>query len=295
MTKWDGKSKGTPLGYKIFIFIIQKIGIKSAYFVLYFVAFYYLLFSKKGSKASFLYFRKRRKKTILKAVLSVYKMNFVFGQTIIDRVAITSGLKNKFSFKSKGDEIIEGLLKEKKGGILISAHIGNFELSDFFFTEVASFSQICIVTTDNEHKAIKDQINKSNRVSSTKFIIIKEDFSHVFEINNALNNNNIICFTGDRYIEGTKKIEGEFLGKETSFPAGPFILGARLQVPVLFVYVMKHSTKQYRLYAEKAEFKHRDVQSLLASYIKSMESVLKKYPYQWFNFFDFWNDLKQES
>ncbi len=292
MTKWDGKSKGTPLGYKIFIFIIQKIGIKSAYFVLYFVAFYYLLFSTKGSKASFLYFRKRRKKTVLNSILSAYKINFVFGQTIIDKVAITSGLKNKFSFKSKGNEIIEELLKEKKGGILISAHIGNFELSDFFFTEVDSFSQICIVTTDNEHKAIKEQITKSNRFSSTKFIIIKDDFTHVFEINDALKNNNLICFTGDRYIEGTKTIDGNFLGKETRFPAGPFLLGSRLQVPVLFVYVMKHSDKQYRLYAERAAFKHRDAQGLLSSYIKSMELILSKYPYQWFNFFDFWNDLK---
>ncbi|MBL4745658.1 MAG: lipid A biosynthesis acyltransferase [Flavobacteriaceae bacterium] len=292
MAKWDGKSKGTPLGYKIFIFIIRKIGIKSAYFVLYFVAFYYLLFSREGTQASYLYFRKRRKQTWGHAILSVYKTNFVFGQTIIDKVAIRSGLKNKFSFKSKGNEIIENLLKEKKGGILISAHIGNFELSDFFFTEVDSFSQVCIVTTDNEHAAIKKQINKSNKPSTTRFIIIKDDFSHIFEINNALKNNNLICFTGDRYMEGSKTVSGEFLHKEASFPAGPFMLGARLQVPVLFVYVMKHSSQNYRLYAERATFKHRDTKGLLTSYIKSMESVLKKYPYQWFNFFDFWNDLK---
>ena len=40
MAKWDGKSRGTVLGYKIFVFFIKKAGIKSAYFILYFVASY---------------------------------------------------------------------------------------------------------------------------------------------------------------------------------------------------------------------------------------------------------------
>jgi len=44
MAQWDGKSKGTVLGYKIFFFFIKKAGIKAAYFILYFVASYYFLF-----------------------------------------------------------------------------------------------------------------------------------------------------------------------------------------------------------------------------------------------------------
>ena len=55
MGKWDGKSKGTLLGYKIFVFCIKKLGIKAAYFVLYFVASYYFLFLKKSNKAVFYY------------------------------------------------------------------------------------------------------------------------------------------------------------------------------------------------------------------------------------------------
>ena len=37
MSQWEGKSKGTPTGYRIFVFLIKMFGLRAAYFVLYFV------------------------------------------------------------------------------------------------------------------------------------------------------------------------------------------------------------------------------------------------------------------
>jgi len=293
MSQWDGKSKGKVLGYKIFIFFIQKLGIKSAYFILYFVSFYYLLFSVQGTKANLNYFHKRLGFSKLKSFLKVYKSNFIFGQTIIDKVAISFGLGNKFTYNHDGGEVIKELLKNKKGGILISAHVGNFEIAEYFFSEIDEFSQINLVTTDNEHRAIKDYLESISIKSSIKFIIIKEDMSHIFSINNALNNNELICITGDRYFEGSKILSEELLGKKANFPAGPFLLGSRLKVPVIFVYVMRETNKHYHLYAIEAKFKHKDAQDLLKKYTESMEKILQKYPYQWFNYFDFWNEIKR--
>ena len=53
MSQWEGKSKGTVLGYRIFVFFIKNVGIKSAYVVLYFVATYYYIFLKKIMPQSF--------------------------------------------------------------------------------------------------------------------------------------------------------------------------------------------------------------------------------------------------
>ena len=292
MAQWDGKSRGAVLGYKIFIFLIQNLGVKSAYFLLYFVAFYFLIFSYQGTKASFYYFHKRLGFSKTNSIWKVYKNYFVFGQTIIDKVTISAGIKNKFTFEHDGGEAIIDLLKEKKGGILISAHIGNFEIADYFFNEIDFDSQINLVTTDQEHRAIKKYLESISLKNNLKYIIVNEDLSHIFEINNALSNNELVCFTGDRYFEGTKVLSENLLGKKANFPAGTFLLGSRLNVPVLFVYVMKETSKHYHLYTRKASFKKRDAQDLLKSYTQSVEWILKKYPYQWFNYFDFWNDIK---
>ncbi len=293
MAQWDGKSRGVVLGYKIFIFFIQNLGVRSAYIILYFVAFYFLFFSRKGTKASFYYFNKRLGHSKINSFFKVYKSYYSFGQTIIDKFAIASGLKDKFTYEFENEQSLKDILKDKKGGILISAHVGNFEIAEYFFSRVDEFStQINLVTTDLEHSAIKGYLESVSLKTNMKFIIIKEDMSHIFEMNKVLSNNELICFTGDRYFEGNKYLTEKLLGKEANFPAGAFLLGSRLKVPVIFLYIMKETSKHYHFFAEEAIFKDRDAQDLLKKYTESIERILKRYPYQWFNYFDFWKDIK---
>ena len=290
MSQWDGKSKGTVLGYRIFVFLIQKAGIKAAYVLLYFVASYYFLFLKKSNKAIFYYFKERLNYSYFTSKKMVFKSYYTFGQTIIDKISISAGMRNKFTYEFDGIEVLKNLLAEKKGGILISAHVGNFEIAEHFLGDINIDFSINLVTTDLEHSAIKNYLESLASKPSVKFIIIKDDLSHIFEINAALANNELVCFTGDRYFQGTKSLSEKILGKEAHFPAGPFLIASRLRVPVVFVYVMKEPNLHYHLYAREANVKHRDEKGLLKEYIESVETILQKYPLQWFNYFNFWNN-----
>lgn len=292
MSQWDGKSKGTVLGYKIFVFFIKNVGIKSAYLILYFVAAYYFIFLKKSNTSIFYYFRKRLGYSYFKSKAMVFKSYYTFGQTIIDKIAISAGMINKFTNEHDGGELIIKLLKERKGGVLISAHMGNFEIAEHFFSEVDVDFQINLVTTDLEHSAIKKYLESVGKKPSIKFIIIDETMSHIFEINAALARNELVCFTGDRYFEGGKLLSENLLGREALFPAGPFLIASRLKVPVVFVYVMKEANLHYHLYTREAKVKHRDEKGLLKEYTQSVESMVKKYPLQWFNYFDFWGQFE---
>lgn len=293
MSEWDGKSKGSLLGYKIFVFCIRNFGIRVSYGVLYFVAAYYFLFLKSSNKVTFYYFHKRLGYPKGKARKMVYQSYYTFGQTLIDKTAISAGLRDKFTYEFDGVERLNEVLANKQGGVLISAHIGNFEIAEYFFSELEGHFQINLVTSDLEHHAIKEYLNSIATGSKIKFIIIKDDLSHIYEINNALANNELICLTGDRYMEGVKHLSAPFLGEDANFPAGPFLIASRLKVPVLFVYVMKEKNLHYHLYARKAEVKHRDEKGLLTTYIQNVEAMLQQYPLQWFNYFDFWGAFKR--
>lgn len=290
--EWQGKSRGTVLGYKILVFFMKKVGIGAAYFILYFVAAYFCFFSKDSTKSIYYYLRHRLKYSKLKSVFGIFKSYYVFGQTILDKIAISSGLSDSFTYESDGVHFINETLKAKKGGVLISAHVGNFEISEHFFGILEENASISLLTTDVEHTAIKEYLDSVRKKSNIKLILIKEDLSHIFEVNAALARNEIVCITGDRYVKGSKFLTEELLGKEAKFPAGPFMLASRLNVPVLFVYVMKETNKHYHLYARKSQAKHRDAQALLKEYTQSVTWMLKKHPLQWFNYFDFWNALK---
>ena len=292
MSEWDGKSKGNLLGYKIFVFCIRNFGVRTSYFVLYFVASYYFLFLRKINRATFYYFYERLGYSRIKSKRMVFKSYYTFGQTLIDKTAISAGMRNKFTYEFDGIDKLRALLANKQGGVLISAHIGNFEIAEYFLSELDDQFQINLVTTDMEHQAIKEYLDGLATESKVKFILIQDDLSHIYQINNALANNELICLTGDRYFEGVKSLTEPFLGKEADFPAGPFLIASRLKVPVVFVYVMKEKNLHYHLYARQAEVKHRDAQGLLATYVKSVESMIEKYPLQWFNYFDFWKAFK---
>lgn len=287
MADWEGKSKGTVTGYKIFIFLIKNAGLNAAYALLAFVSFYYFVFNQKQTKIIYNYFRKRHNQGVFKSLINTYRNNFVFGQTIVDKVAIAAGLEKKFTYEFDGIENIRQLAQDDSAGIMISAHVGNFELAQHFMGEFDK--KIHLVTTDEERAAIKSLLDNVMAKPKVEFIIVNEDLSHIFEINKVIEEKQMICFTGDRFFPNTKTLEAEFLGETAKFPAGTFLISSRLRTPVLFVYVMRERNRHYHLYARKAEFTNRDANSLLEAYTNSIESILEKYPLQWFNYYDFWN------
>ncbi len=289
-TEWEGKSRGTLLGYQIYIFFLRHFGIGTAYFLLRFVIVYYVLFSPKSNRDTYSYFRKRQEYSTWQSIWAVYKSYYLFGQTLTDKVAISTGLRDRFTYTHNGIEHIDNLLQKNQGGILISGHVGNFEISHYFLEDRYHVSNISMVTTHAEHQNIKDYMDRISVESHLKFIVVKEDMSHIFEIHKAIDDGGLVVFTGDRYLPGTKTLTENFLGKKAHFPMGPYLLASRLNLPVLFVYFMKGQKRHYDLYAQTAEFKARDAQGLLKGYTESMESILKKYPLQWFNYFDFWKD-----
>lgn len=295
MAAWKGQSRGTVFGYKIFIFFIRHFGLKSAYALLVFVAAYYLLFSFKTTRNSYVFFRRRLEYSSVKSLMNVYQSYFKLGQSLIDRVAISSGLRNKFSFEFDGIENIKNLLHEGKGGVMFTAHLGNINIAKYFFEELDDDHKINMVVTDLEHVEIKKYMDSVTKKSSLKFIVLREDMAHIFQINEALTNNEIIVFAADRYAEGTKYLEAKFLGKPAKFFYGPYRIAARKKLPVVFVYIMKESNLHYHFYARACNTTGLNTQQLLETYLVSLEEMVKKYPNQWFNFHDYWEDFKKES
>ena len=185
-TEWEGKSRGTLLGYRIYIFFLRNFGISAAYLLLRFIIGYYVLFSPKSNRDIYAYFRKRHRFSRWKSIVNIYNSYYTFGQTLTDKVAISTGLRDKFTYTHNGIEHIDDLLQKNQGGILISGHIGNFEISHYFLEDRFHISNISMVTTRAEHQNIQDYMDRISVKSHLKFIVVREDMSHIFEIHKAI-------------------------------------------------------------------------------------------------------------
>ena len=243
---WEGKSKGNTLGYRIFIVILRFAGIRPAYFLLRFVAFYYFLFSSSFTHI-YSYFHKRIGYGSLRSLLNVYRNYYALGQTIIDKVVVMSGMKAPFTFAFEGEHYIEEIMAVGRGGILISAHTGNYELAAYYFKRLPV--KVNIIMVDHERQQIKEYLESVMNDRQLNIITIKDDLSHIYEISNALKNNELIAINADRYVAGSKTIEGTLFGANTLFPIGPFVLAITFKVPVSYVFCFKETTKHYHLYA----------------------------------------------
>ncbi|MCF4101643.1 lipid A biosynthesis acyltransferase [Gillisia sp. M10.2A] len=291
MTKWKGQSRGTVLGFRLYVFIIKTLGLYTAYFVLLFVALYFIIFSFTSTRSTYYLFRRRLKYAPLNAAFQVYRSYFTFGRIQLDRVAISAGLKDRFSFEFDGIHHIKELLEQKKGGILLTAHIGNFNLAKHFFEDKHNTTAINLVMTDMEHEQIKAYLESVTGKSKIKTIVLQDDLSHVFKMNEALKNNELLVFAADRYMGNNKTYKHNFLGKPAEFPQGPFKLAVRNEIPVLFVHIMRERYFHYHFYARPYKKELGSPKELLKAYLENLEEMVKKYPHQWYNYYDFWNDF----
>lgn len=287
MPSWKGKTRGGLLGYRIFIFILKKSGLKAAYGLLRFVAAYFVLSAPSATKNIYNYFRKVHLYSWPKAVKSVYKNFYIFGQTLLDKVAVIAGVENKFTYTFDGEEFLVELKKRNTGGMLISAHLGNWEIAGFLLKRIDL--PINIVMFEAEHERIKQYMEGVMKNKNVNIIPIRQDLSHIFLINKALRNKEIICMHGDRFMQGSKISARNFMGRKAYFPLGPFSIAAKLKVPVTFVYAVKSSTKHYYLSSTPVIEGGVSEGELLDQYVGTLEEKVKQHPLQWFNYYDFWS------
>jgi len=292
---WDGQSKGKVLGFKIFGFILNTFGLRPAYFILRFVSFYYFLFSKPN-KYIRQYFIKAHGYSKLRARLAVYKNNFLLGQTIIDKVTVMAGIKNAVKTRSKNGHYLDELAAIGKGGILVSAHIGNWEVAGQGLNRLGTAFNILMYTNEKEDvKQYMDGVMKDKKINIIS--INEETKSHIIELHKAFSNNELVVMHGDRYREGAKTLTTDFFGSPAKFPAGPFILAAKFGVPLCIVFAVKTGKFSYefstlkpiqvaRVRGEKDL--ERVCADLLQKYVNELENMVKAFPHQWFNYYDFW-------
>ena len=301
MTSWKGKSRGGLFGHQFFAFILKHLNISLAYFILRFVAFYFLLFSPGSFKALYLFYRNRFGQSRLKIILSVYRHYITFGQVLLDKVSLVSGFDADYTFTPFGLEFIEEIVQKDRGGLIISSHFGGWESSGFAFDGVGPKPKILML--EAEHERIRHFMERTTSGQPKLDIIsIKPDLSHIIKIGSTLRKRGLICLHGDRFLEGSKTIRVEFMGKPALFPVGPFAMAVKFNVPVSFVFCIKRNKREYDCIvtntydpSELSQAKNRQekIAFLARQYVKSLENMVLKYPTQWFNFYDFWNEAAE--
>jgi len=292
--EWSGKTKGGTFGQKSLLFYFRHGSVSLTYFILSFVVIFFMIFARKGFKSIYSYFRQIHSFGSFKSFLMTYKNHYLFGQSMLDKYALFCGNPGKYHMQFSGREAFDEALKSEKGIIIVSSHCGNFELAGYMMKQ--NSKKVNAIAYGGESQVYQQARVSGLSKNNISLIPVSEDFSHIYAINNALLNGEILIVPGDRVYEGSKTSEYDFMSGRAKFPDGPFLLATKYDINLFSIYVMKESAFHYMTFVEQLNLpedtelnKHDKKNTLTTRYIQYLESIVIRYPAQWYNFYKFWN------
>lgn len=287
--QWAGTTYGNGWMHKHLIRVLRfiPVGVMYVFAEVFIVPVCIVVCNSR--RTSYAFYRDRMGYGRLKSVWSVYTNHCMFAQTVIDKFAMYAG--RRFDVQVEGLDEFNARASREEGFIHMSSHIGNYEIAGY--TLVSEHKTINAVVFANEKQSVMDNRNSMFARTNIRMIALKEDMSHLFEINEVLSDGNIVSFPTDRHVGDGRCVECDFLGAVARFPQGPFRVAAMRGVDVLAVNVMKEGWKKYRIYVtplayDKTASREEQIRQLSRAYVAELERRVRQYPAQWFNFFDFW-------
>jgi len=272
------------------LWVYRLVGLRVMYAVMALIVPFYMLFAHKGYISTYRFFRQMMRYGMAKSFAYVYRNHFVFGQVILDRFAAYAG--KKFNLRMDGYDRFLEMADGNDGFIMLSSHVGNYEMAGY--TLVSEKKPFKALVYSGETAAVMENRMRVLGYNNISLIPISDDLSHLFIMNNALANGEILSMSGDR-VMGGKTFECDFLGARAKFPAGPFVLAVERDVKMLAVFVMRESVNGYHVVIKElspitnGEVKCKEKMQLLAQeFADELASIVREYPSQWFNYYNFW-------
>ena len=297
--------RGSHLGLRIVFTCYVLLGERSARLLLYPVVVYFYLTGTKARAASSNYLEKVNLKLGNAKVNSnwcgVLQHMMSFAQAGLDKLTAWMGNfdDNRITFPNR--EEFNHLLTSGKGALLIGSHLGSLEMTRALATSEQRAVVNAVVYTDNAQK-FNQTLKKANADYGVNLIQVSHfgpDTAIMFK--DKIDRGEFIVIVGDRTppAENGRVSHVEFLGHSAPFAQGPWILASLLDCPVYIFFCLRERNRyhiHFEPFAERIELPRRErverLQSYIQQYALTLETYCLKAPYQWFNFYDFW---QQES
>jgi predicted LPLAT superfamily acyltransferase len=294
-TGWTGKNRGGVFGHWFFLTLTRAFGRSVAYWVIYPVTLYFLFAAPAARKASRQFLDRAVGPTgWWRSMARSYRHLLAFARTMVDRALLRTRGKTAFLYVEQGLHHIHQAASAGRGAVLLTAHMGNWELAAGLLSGDLG-EKLAVAAYQGEREAIA-QFMKRSGGPELRVIEVGRDVLATLEMIRELRGGTLLAVHGDRAI-GEQTVSIPFLGREARFPIGPFLLAAVSGAPLIATFSLQVGPAEYRFFAQEPQRLSfgagQDRATQLAAwarqYVSLLESLVKEYPYQWFNFYDFWD------
>ncbi len=238
-----------------------------------------------------------------------YRLLHAFASTVLDRIYFLRGRMDLFDVRMSGNEPVEAEVDSGRGAFLMGAHVGSFEALGACRQHRPGHGTLrlaMLMFTDNAQRIVS-VLNALALPELRPHVIPLGRPNSMLALRDWLDAGGLGGLLADRTLPAAEdapvqqrgnSITLPFLGHPATFNDGPFRLAALLRRKVFFMSGMYVGGNRYDVRFEPlADFSERPadaaererlIREALEAYVGRLESLCRAYPYNWFNFHDFW-------
>jgi len=280
---------------RIMSWISLRLGRRVARSVLHLIALYFVLFAPDNRRASLNYLPRALGRPA--TWLDLYRHFFCFAATIHDRIYLINRRYDLFDIDIQGRENIHPLIDAGKGVLLMGAHLGSFEVMRAIGRQLPGL-RIAMVMHENNAQKINSMLTAINPEASMDIIPLGR-IDSMLQVQERLDAGMLVGMLSDRTLGNEPMAQVTLLGATAALPTGPFRMAALLRRPVVFMVGLYMGGNRYQIHFETlADFSdtprgQRDqaVEVAIARYTELLNRYTRLAPYNWFNFFDYWQSV----
>ena len=278
--------------YRIGYFFANALPLKLAYGLAKRVSDIQYMFSKKDRDSVAQNLSVITKKDIDECQKLARQVFRNFGLYLVDffRMSNLNVEDIKKRVKVEGIENIDGILKQNKGGIVLTCHIGNWEMGGVVMAMLGY--DISALVLNHKHKNINDFFIKQREEKGLKVIPIDHSMKRCVS---ALRKKGLLAIAGDRDFTNNGVVM-DFFGMPASIPKGPAMFALKTNSPIIPGMLVRQDTFNYKLIFDTPidvrEIPGMDKDEIIKEADKKIVSIMEKniraYPDQWLIFRKFW-------
>jgi predicted LPLAT superfamily acyltransferase len=290
--EWIGhRERGSTALLRIMAFVSLNCGRPLSRIPLYLIASYFFLFAPGARRQSRRYLRRAlgREPT----PRDRFRHVLYFATTIHDRVYLINEQYDTFSITIDGESLMRAQVALGRGALLVGAHMGSFEVIGSVGRRQPGLTVSMAMYEDNARKinAILTAINPRAKPD----IIPLGCMDAMLRIAERLDRGAFVGMLGDRTLGNEPVQEVTILGERAYLPTGPMRAAALLRRSVIFMVGVYCGENRYHVvfepvadFALPASSRDAQLREAVERYAALLDQYCRRYPYNWFNFFDFW-------
>jgi predicted LPLAT superfamily acyltransferase len=285
---------GTTFGYKMISAFAQLCGRGAARLLLYPITLYFLIRRGPERRASRTYLTRVRGRPA--SLWQIARHIHCFAAVILDRAFLLFESFKRFDIRVYGLDDLRSAWARQQGVLVFGSHLGSFEALRVL-AQLRPDVKVRVVIDVEQNPALSRVLNALNPQLARSIINARrEGMTTALAIKEALDEKALVTLLVDRARPGNEVVLCDFLGHPAPFPVGPWQLAAALKVPVVLCFGLYRGGNRYDLHFEpfadtlalERTRREEHLREVTARFAGRLEHYARDAPYNWFNFYDFW-------